>query len=159
MLAEKRTTQAGQRAYGALEAILAAVPSAANSPEGQANLLSDLYYTQQREVYLDRFYRLMQKAGQDQTGISQAESRYMGTGLYDEFAKRMEPVLAKEKSAIKQMYMTPFSYKDPSTGKAVQTYLLPFIAGKNGNIPDNMKQAIQDKFKVGPEIFNYFSGQ
>ena len=159
MLAEKRTTQAGQRAYGALEAILAAVPSAANSPEGQANLLADLYYTQQREVDLDRFYRLMQKSGKDQTGITTAEARYMGTGLYDEFAKRNEQNLAKEKSIIKQMYMTPFTYKDPSTGQTVQTYLLPYIAGKSGAIPDKVRQAIQEKYKVGPEFFRYFSGQ
>jgi len=159
MLAEKRTTQAGQRAYGALEAILAAVPSAANSPEGQANLLADLYYTQQREVDLDRFYRLMQKSGQDQTGITTAEARYMGTGLYDEFAKRNEQNLAKEKAILKEMYITPFTYKDYSTGETVPTFLLPYLAGKSGSIPDNVRKAIQKKYKVGPEFFRYFSGQ
>lgn len=159
MLAEKRTTQAGQRAYGALEAILAAVPSAANSPEGQANLLADLYYSQQRELDLDRFYKSMQRAGQEQTGITAAEARYMGRGLYDEFAKRNEQTLAKEKAVLKQMYMTPFAIKDPTTGQTVQTYLLPYIAGKSGAIPDNVKKAIQERFKVGPEFFRYFSGQ
>jgi len=57
------------------------------------------------------------------------------------------------------MYMTPFTYKDPSTGQTVQTYLLPYIAGKSGAIPDKVKQAIQEKYKVGPEFFRYFSGQ
>lgn len=159
MLAEKRTTQAGQRAYGALEAILAAVPSAANSPEGQANLLADLYYSQQRELDLDRFYKSMQRAGQEQTGITAAEARYMGRGLYDEFAKRNEQTLANEKAILKKMYMTPFAYKDPATGQTVQTYLLPYIAGKSGAIPNNVKQAIQEKFNIGPEFFRYFSGQ
>ena len=57
------------------------------------------------------------------------------------------------------MYMTPFAYKDPSTGKTVQTFLLPYIAGNSGAIPENIKSAIQEKFKVGPEFFRYFSGQ
>lgn len=159
MLAEKRVTAAGQRAYGALESIIKAVPSAANSPEGQAALLADLYYTQQREIDLDRFYKSMQRAGQEQTGITAAEARYMGTGLYDEFAKRNEQTLANEKAIIKKMYMTPFAYKDPATGQTVQTHLLPYIAGKSGAIPNNVKQAIQEKFNVGPEFFRYFSGQ
>jgi hypothetical protein len=37
--------------------------------------------------------------------------------------------------------------------------LLPFVAGKSGAIPDAVKTAIQNKFKVGPEFFRYFSGQ
>lgn len=160
LLATRRTSESGQRAYGALEQILSAVPSMYNTPEGQANLLADLYITQQREIDLDRFYRNVRNTAEKTIpGFTPVESQFMGQGLYDQFANRMEEQYAKEKQDLQKLYMKPLRITDPNTNQVTETYILPYLAKTAGNVPEEVKQEIIKRYGVNPELFRYFSAK
>ena len=156
-LATKQTTESGQRAYGALQQILTAIPTQANTPEGAANLIADIYQVQQREIDLNRYLMQARNVAETRTGLNRNESRYIGDGLVDNFSRRMEQKYAEEKKMLADLYRTPLTYRDEATGKVVKTYVLPYIAARAGRLPPDL----QEKFvkQYGSEVLRYFSGQ
>jgi GH24 family phage-related lysozyme (muramidase) len=160
LLASRRTSEAGQRANAAFETILQAVPSYYNSPEGQSQLLADLYQSQQREIDMHRFYQnVRQNAEKNIPGFTAVESQYMGQGLADTFAAQMEDQYAKEKQDLAKLYMIPLEVVDEKTGKVTNTYVLPYLAKMAGKISDEDKATIVQKYGVSPDIFRYFSAK
>lgn len=148
---------AGQRAAQVFEELMAAVPGQVNDPEAAAQLVSDIYFISQRELDLDRFYRQVRSEAERRTGINQAESRFIGQGLYDAYMSRMQGQYATEKEAIRKMYLDKITVKDPVTGKQVQTYVLPYVLSNPQGIPRNIRAEIDKRY--GPDILRYFTGQ
>lgn len=155
-LASRQTNESGQRAYGALEEIMKAIPSQMNTPQGAGALVADIMMIGQREQDIDRYLRKMREHAEKETGVNVNESRYIGRGLVDEYLKRMDSTYTKEKENLKKMYLQPLEYKDKDTGQTVKTYLMPFIIQNGGKLPKKLEDAVKEKY--GEDILRYFRG-
>lgn len=150
------TSEAGQRSNASLERWLSAIPSQANTPQGAAGLVAELYLMQQREIDLDNFYRTFRRSAEKHTQTP-AEAMYVGEGLSDEFSKRMDKQYADEKKALSDIFLERIPMKNKNTGKVEQVPLMSVLAQTAGKPPQGVADYVRGKY--GDNVLRYFGGQ
>lgn len=159
-LAQTQQAAIGGTAFRELISLMESIPTIANTPEGQAKLLSGLYIQNQRGIDRDRFFNLMRDTMENKGGLTRDLSMLGGRGLENEFAKRQDPIYQTEKNVLSKMFLTKI--EDPSTKKPVS--LLSYLI-KNGaasasdkNLVNFIRKNFNDKNYDAAEILRYFAG-
>jgi hypothetical protein len=86
------------------------------------------------------------------TGEDQA--KLLGTGTFKNFMDQYAGQQMREKSALREMFLTPLQYTD-ANGTAQKTSLMSYLMSKNGQPPDELRAVIEKKY--GPQILRYFN--
>jgi hypothetical protein len=142
----------GSRAASELIQALATVPTAANSPQGAANILSDIYVGQQRNIDMNNFY-VRARDQLSNMGLNEIQLRHASQELANEFAQRQDANYGREREALRNIYMQ--EVEDPQTKQRIR--LLPYIIQHADSMSPAFVRNIEERF--GPGILRYFTGR
>lgn len=145
----KATTDAGQRAYQALETYAQMFPSGKLSPEGAAKTISGLLIQNQKEIDKDRYFQNLRKAAEGEKGEFASEAMLTGRGADKSFNDKYGSAYEKDRKSIEDMFNRNMVTQD---GHKMSLY--SYISKYGTNIPDKIKAQIAEKY--GSSVFKYF---
>jgi hypothetical protein len=143
----------GSRALGELTAALATVPTTANSPEGAANILADIYVSQQRAIDMNNFYIRSHQQLRNMGITDEKQMSYANQQLANEFAERQNAIYGRERENLQKMFMQ--TIRNPQTGQTMR--LVPYIVDHADSMSPEFRRNIESFF--GPGILRYFTGR
>jgi hypothetical protein len=136
-----------------LTAALASVPTSANSPEGAANILADIYVSQQRAIDMNNFYTRAHQQLRNMGITDEKQMSYTNQELANDFAERQNAIYGRERENLQKMFMQ--TIRDPQTGQTMR--LVPYIVDHADSMSPEFRRNIESFF--GPGILRYFTGR
>jgi len=147
----------GSKAFQEFKAILASVPTAMNSREGQANLMSQILVQSQRTIDQNNFDKLWLKEVQN-GGADAASARLSGAGLEGRFSAKQDRIYAREKSIIGDLWSQSI---DLHNGKPPMP-LVSYLVQRGGDVPKGVIELLRKRYSTkgydGAQIIRYFGG-
>jgi len=147
----------GSKAFQEFKAILASVPTAMNSREGQANLMSQILVQSQRTIDQNNFDKLWLKEVQN-GGADAASARLSGAGLEGRFSAKQDHIYAREKSIIGDLWSQSI---DLHNGKPPMP-LVSYLVQRGGDVPKEVIELLRKRYSTkgydGAQVIRYFGG-
>lgn len=161
-LNRQQTSDAQQRALGALQELAKGIPTYLNSPGGQAKLVPQLLTENQREIDRQNFFRAWENAAVGDRGQNARYAKLSSRDANEAFEKEFtESVRAKESAALERMFNDTFSIKDPATGQPKKISAIEYITKYGSTMSPAQKQSFRDRYgkDLKHDVLRYFGVQ
>ena len=156
MLKTAAAKASGQTAFASLDQFAATLPSKITSPAGQAELLAQLYYINQREIDKNEFYNQVRRAASGDKGQFAQYAMRAGLEADQDFNKTYsQKFYANEIKSLQRMFNEGPKGMKTADGRPIS--YMEFLNKEGSSLSAKERQAIENIYGRG--ILRYFGIQ
>ena len=153
MLKTAAAKASGQTAFASLDQFAATLPSKITSPAGQAELLAQLYYINQREIDKNEFYNQVRRAASGDKGQYAQYAMRAGLEADQDFNKTYsQKFYANEIKSLQRMFNEGPKGMKTADGRPIS--YMEFLNKEGSSLSAKERQAIENIYGRG--ILRYF---
>ena len=153
MLKTAAAKASGQTAFASLDQFAATLPSKITSPAGQAELLAQLYYINQREIDKNEFYNQVRRAASGDKGQYAQYAMRSGLEADQDFNKTYsQKFYANEIKSLQRMFNEGPKGMKTADGRPIS--YMEFLNKEGSSLSTKERQAIENIYGRG--ILRYF---